>query len=106
MKTVSMQGLQLSANDRRNLAFRHQVKQSFMNSVLADQVADTLKAIEVRKEQALSLSAFGYSIIKSVELSVLPNGWGINEYLVHSLYVLGSFNFCSLCLRPFFRIDR
>ncbi|MEF9673169.1 hypothetical protein QNM99_17260 [Pseudomonas sp. PCH446] len=53
MKTVSMQGLQLSANDRRNLAFRHQVKQSFMNSVLADQVADTLKAIEVRKEQGL-----------------------------------------------------
>jgi len=53
MKTVSMQGLQLSASERRNLAFRQQAKQSFMNSVLTEQVAETLKAVEVRKEQGI-----------------------------------------------------
>ncbi|MEF9673204.1 phage/plasmid replication protein [Pseudomonas sp. PCH446] len=102
MKTVSMQGLQLSANDRRNLAFRHQVKQSFMNSVLADQVADTLKAIEVRKEQGLKPERVWVFDYQERGTLCIANGWGINEYLVHSLYVLGSFNFCSLCLRPFF----
>lgn len=53
MRTVSMQGLQLSASERRNLAFRQQVKQSFMNAVLAEQVEQTLKAVEVRKEQGI-----------------------------------------------------
>jgi len=53
MITVSFQGLQLSASERRNLAFRQQAKQSFMNSVLTEQVAETLKAVEVRKEQGI-----------------------------------------------------
>ncbi len=53
MITVSFQGLQLSASERRNLAFRQQAKQSFMNSVLTEQVAETLKAVEVRKEQGV-----------------------------------------------------
>jgi len=35
------------------LAFRQQAKQSFMNSVLTEQVAETLKAVEVRKEQGI-----------------------------------------------------
>ncbi|MCQ2990925.1 hypothetical protein NLO72_17045 [Pseudomonas tremae] len=50
MRTVSMQGLQLSPGQRRMLEQQRQVKQ-FMNPVLTQQVAETLAVIEVRKEQ-------------------------------------------------------
>lgn len=51
LKTVSMQGTQLSLGQRRQLAFQQQTHQSFMSSVLANQVKDTLKAVEALKEQ-------------------------------------------------------
>ncbi|NVL62367.1 hypothetical protein E0I00_26700 [Pseudomonas syringae pv. actinidiae] len=50
MKTVSMQGVQLSPSQRRMLDQQRHVKQ-FMNPVLTQQVAETLAVIEVRKEQ-------------------------------------------------------
>ncbi|KPC23597.1 Uncharacterized protein ABJ99_5164 [Pseudomonas syringae pv. cilantro] len=50
MKTVSLQGIQLSPGQRRMLDQQRHVKQ-FMNPVLAQQVAETLAVIEVRKEQ-------------------------------------------------------
>jgi hypothetical protein len=53
MRTVSFQGVQLSEGQRRQLAFQQQVQQTFMNPVLAEQVAQTLKAVEVRKEQGI-----------------------------------------------------
>lgn len=51
LKTVSMQGTQLSSGQRRQLAFQQQIHQSFMSSVLANQVKETLKAVETLKEQ-------------------------------------------------------
>lgn len=51
LKTVSMQGTQLSSGQRRQLAFQQQTHQSFMSSVLVNQVKETLKAVEVLKEQ-------------------------------------------------------
>ncbi|WP_416199626.1 MAG: Transposase [Pseudomonas helleri] len=51
LKTVSMQGTQLSPLQRRQLAFQKQVHQSFMSPVLANQVKQTLKAVETLKEQ-------------------------------------------------------
>lgn len=53
MKTISFQGVQLSQGQRRQLAFQQQAQQAFMNPVLSEQVAQTLKALEVRKEQGI-----------------------------------------------------
>ena len=53
MKTVSFQGVQLTPGQRRNLAFQQQARAAFVNSVLAEQVEQTLKAVEVRKEQGI-----------------------------------------------------
>lgn len=53
MKTVSLQGAQLSPGQRRNIAFQQQARQAFINPVLAEQVAETLKAVELRKEQGI-----------------------------------------------------
>lgn len=50
MKTVSLQGIQLSPGQRRILEQQRHVK-SFMNPVLTRQVAETLAVIELRKEQ-------------------------------------------------------
>ncbi|MFA0968790.1 hypothetical protein [Pseudomonas amygdali] len=50
MRTVSMQGLQLSPGQRRMLEQQRHVR-DFMNPVLTQQVAETLAVIEVRKEQ-------------------------------------------------------
>ncbi|MDH4550365.1 hypothetical protein [Pseudomonas sp. BN607] len=50
MKTVSFQGTQLSPGQQRRLEQQRQV-QAFMNPVLAEQVAQTIKVLEVRKEQ-------------------------------------------------------
>jgi len=52
MRTVSMQGLQLSPGQRRQIEQRQQVR-AFMNPVLAQSVDDTIKAIELRKEQGI-----------------------------------------------------
>lgn len=52
MRTVSFQGSQLTPGQRRQLAQRQQVR-AFMSPVLAQVVEDTLKAVEVRKEQGL-----------------------------------------------------
>ena len=50
MKTVSFQGTQLSPGQQRRLEQQRQV-QAFMNPVLAEQVAQTIKVIDERKEQ-------------------------------------------------------
>ncbi len=52
MRTVSMQGLQLSSGQRRQIEQRQQVR-AFINPVLAQSVDDTIKAIESRKQQGL-----------------------------------------------------
>tara|TARA_R100000750_G_C2309355_1_gene81883 strand:+ start:562 stop:795 length:234 start_codon:yes stop_codon:yes gene_type:complete len=51
MKTVSFQGSQMSANQRRTLAFQQQVKSSFLNPHLAASIDSTLKQLDERKEQ-------------------------------------------------------
>lgn len=53
MRTVSFQGVQLTTGQRRRLAEQQQVHASFINPVLAQQVEQTLKAIDARKEQGV-----------------------------------------------------
>lgn len=53
MRTVSFQGIQLTSGQRRRLAEQQQVRTSFINPVLAQQVEQTLKAVEARKEQGV-----------------------------------------------------
>lgn len=53
MRTVSFQGAQLTSGQRRRLAEQQQVRASFINPVLAQQVEQTLKAVEARKEQGV-----------------------------------------------------
>ena len=53
MRTVSFQGVQLTSGQQRRLAEQHQVLASFINPVLAEQVEQTLKAVETRKEQGV-----------------------------------------------------
>lgn len=53
MKTVSFQGIQLTSGQRRRLAEHQQVRTSFINPVLAQQVEQTLRAVEARKEQGV-----------------------------------------------------
>ncbi|RMS87448.1 hypothetical protein [Pseudomonas savastanoi] len=50
MKTVSFQGVQLTAGQKLRLKQQQHVR-SFMNPFLTQQVAETLAVIEVRKEQ-------------------------------------------------------
>jgi hypothetical protein len=50
---VSFQGSQLSPGQRRQLEFQRNTLAAFMNSVLSEQVAQTIKAVEDRKEQGL-----------------------------------------------------
>lgn len=50
MKTVSFQGAQLTPGQRYRLEQQRHV-QSMLNPVLADQVAQTIAVLEVRKEQ-------------------------------------------------------
>lgn len=49
MKTVSFQGVQLSAGQRRQLAFQQQTRAAFLNPILAESVDQTLAAVEARK---------------------------------------------------------
>ena len=53
MRTVSFQGAQLTSGQRRRLAEQQQVRASFINPILAQQVEQTLKAVETRKEQGV-----------------------------------------------------
>ena len=53
MRTVSFQGAQLTASQRRNLEFQNQARQAFMSPVLVELVAETLKAVEARKEAGI-----------------------------------------------------
>lgn len=50
MKTVSFQGAQLSPGQRRRLEQQRQV-QAFLTPVLADQVAQVIEVLDIRKEQ-------------------------------------------------------
>lgn len=52
MKTVSLQGLQISSGQRKSMEQQSHVR-SLMNSVLSDQVAQTIAVLEVRKEQGI-----------------------------------------------------
>ena len=53
MRTVSFQGTQLTSGQQRRLAEQQQVRAFFINPVLAQQVEQTLKAVEERKEQGI-----------------------------------------------------
>lgn len=53
MRTVDFQGTQLSSGQRRRLAEQQQVRSSFINPVLAQQVEQALKVVEARKEQGV-----------------------------------------------------
>lgn len=53
MRTVSFQGAQLTSGQQRRLAEQQRVRAFFINPVLAQQVEQTLKAIEARKEQGV-----------------------------------------------------
>lgn len=50
MKTVSFQGAQLTTGQRERLEQQRRI-QSMLNPVLAEQVAQTIAVLEVRKEQ-------------------------------------------------------
>lgn len=52
MKTVSLQGIQLSPGQRRILEQQRHVR-AFMNPILTQQVAETLAVVEKQKEQGL-----------------------------------------------------
>ncbi len=51
MRTVSFQGIQLSASQRRTMAMRQQVQQAFMSAPLQEQVQQTIQVLDERKEQ-------------------------------------------------------
>lgn len=51
MRTVSFQGAQLTSGQKRRLAEQQRVQNSFINPVLAQQVEQTLRVVEARKEQ-------------------------------------------------------
>ncbi|WNF58440.1 hypothetical protein [Pseudomonas sp. SG20052] len=53
MRTVKFDATVLSSGQRRRLAEQQQVRSSFTNPVLAQQVEQTLKAVEARKEQGV-----------------------------------------------------
>lgn len=50
---VSFQGSQLSQGQRRQLEFQRNTQAAFLNPVLSEQVAETIKAVEERKEHGL-----------------------------------------------------
>lgn len=53
MRTVSFQGVQLSAGQRRQLAFQQQTRAAFLNPILAESVEQTIAAVEARKAQGV-----------------------------------------------------
>jgi hypothetical protein len=50
MRTVSFQGVQLSESERRRLALQQQAR-SFLNTHLAQQVEQTLEAVDKLREE-------------------------------------------------------
>jgi len=64
-RTVSMQGTQLSANERARIAFQQQIRSSFMHPVLQQQVEQTLQILEVRKEQGAKPEKVWFDDFKS-----------------------------------------
>lgn len=52
MRTVSFQGTQLTSGQRLRMQQQQHIR-SFMHPVLADQVSETIRAIESRKEQGV-----------------------------------------------------
>lgn len=50
-KTVSFQGTQLSAGQRRTLAFQQSMRTPFLNPVLQASIDQTMVALDQRKEQ-------------------------------------------------------
>lgn len=53
MRTVSFQGVQLTSGQQRRLAEQQQLLGAFINPILAQQVEQTLRAVEARKEQGV-----------------------------------------------------
>ena len=53
MRTVSFQGAQLTSGQKRRLAEQQRVQNSSINPVLAQQVEQTLRVVEARKEQGV-----------------------------------------------------
>ncbi len=51
MRTVSFQGDQLTSGQRRRFELQQRLKHAFINPILEQQVQETLKAVEARKEQ-------------------------------------------------------
>jgi len=61
MRTVSFQGSQLTAGDRRRLAERQQVAAStFLNPVLQNQLQVAIDRLEERKEQGVKPEKFWF----------------------------------------------
>ena len=59
---VSFQGGQLSPGQRRQLEFQRNARPAFLNTVLTDQVAETLKKVEARKEQGIKPERVWFTI--------------------------------------------
>lgn len=53
MRTVSFQGTQLTAGQKRRMLEQQQARSSFINPVLAQQVEQALKVVEARIEQGV-----------------------------------------------------
>jgi len=53
VRTVSFQGAQLTSGQKRRLAEQQRVQNSSINPVLAQQVEQTLRVVEARKEQGV-----------------------------------------------------
>lgn len=53
MRTVCFQGTQLSAGQRRQIDFKNLARKAFLSTALTESVEFTLKALEIRKEQAV-----------------------------------------------------
>lgn len=53
MRTLSYHGTDLTAGQRRNLAFQQQVRIAFLNPILAESVEKAIADSERRKEQGI-----------------------------------------------------
>lgn len=53
MRTVSFQGTQISASQRRTLAMQQQVRAAFLNVHLQASVDQTIAVLDQRKEQGI-----------------------------------------------------
>jgi len=53
LRTLSFHGHDISAGQRRQLAFQNQTRAAFLNPILAASVEQTIAAVEARKEQGV-----------------------------------------------------